>query len=300
MKKLNFKPAPEDKGSRLDQYLTKVLKGRYSRSRIQKLIQEQLVLVDDESAKAHLKLKGEENVELSIPPEKKETLEPENIKIDIVYEDNYLLVVNKGADMVVHPAPGTSGHTLVNALLNYTNRLSKVAGPLKPGIVHRLDKDTSGLLVIAKDDDVHRALAGQFKERTIKRKYAALVRGVIQLDRGLIDAPISRSQGDRKKMDINFLSKKDALTYYEVIRRFKNATLLELDLKTGRTHQIRIHLKYIGHPLIGDKQYGVAKEARRQMLHAKTLGFRHPQTNKYLEFHSQIPEDMKDYISRLK
>ena len=299
MEKVKFKACQEDKGVRLDQYLVNVFKKKYSRSYIQRLISDDMVLINNHPAKAHLRLKGLEDIEVLLPPEKKKVPQPEKFDLNIVYEDNYILIVNKPANMVVHPASGNFKNTLVNALLYHTKNLSKLAGPLRAGIVHRLDKDTSGLLVIAKDDETHQLLAKQFKERSVKRKYIALVQDVMQLDRGIIDVPIGRSQTDRKKMDVDYLSKKDALTYYEVLEKFKNATLLELNLKTGRTHQARIHLKYIGHPIIGDKQYGVRKDAPRQMLHAKTLGFIHPKKEKYVEFNSPMPEDMKRFINRL-
>ncbi len=299
MKKINLKVGKIDAGRRLDQYLVKALDNKYSRTYIKNLINSNLILVNDNPSRVHFKVKAGDEIKINFPPEDKVRPEPEEINIDIIYEDDSILIINKPAGMIVHPASGNYKHTLVNALVYYTKDLSDVAGCNKPGIVHRLDKDTSGLLVVAKNNEVHKRLTQQFKDRTVKRKYIALVDGVIQIDRGVIDAPIGRSQVNRKKMGINYLSKKDALTQYEVLRRFQKASLLELTLKTGRTHQARLHLKHIGHPIIGDVSYGIKKDACRQMLHAKLLGFIHPRKDEYVEFESPIPDDMKTYIEHL-
>jgi 23S rRNA pseudouridine1911/1915/1917 synthase len=202
--------------------------------------------------------------------------------------------------MVVHPAPGNYSGTLVNALLWHCKRLSGIGGVMKPGIVHRLDKDTSGLIVVAKTDAAHRSLAKQFKEKTAKRIYVAVVNGVVQFDNGIIDAPIGRDKRDRMKMAIDFESDKsrDATTRYRVIKRFKDATVIELALGTGRTHQVRIHMAHIGHPVLGDVKYGARCEAlKRPMLHAKSIGFIHPAKKKYMELESDLPRDMKRYIA---
>jgi len=203
--------------------------------------------------------------------------------------------------MVSHPAPGNYKSTLVNALLSHcNNNLAGVGGVLRPGIVHRLDKDTSGLLVVAKTDKAHASLSKQFKNKTTTRMYMAMVKGVVQLDNGIVDLPIGRHPRNRKKMAVNFVDSKEATTQYKVIERFKSATLLELKLGTGRTHQIRVHLAYIGHPILGDDTYGVKARIGRPALHAKTLGFVHPSTNKRVEFTSVLPQDMIELIEYLR
>jgi 23S rRNA pseudouridine1911/1915/1917 synthase len=323
VEKIKLNPSQENKDQRIDLYLVEAFDKKYSRSYIQNLIKDKLVLINNKKVKAHYTLKGNEQIQVSLPVKKETKPAARDIPLDIVYEDCYLAVINKPSGIIVHPvrgnrprvfatgskqsisngvhpASGNFTHTLINALLYHIDHLSDVAGPLKPGIVHRLDKETSGLLVIAKDNETHKKLASQFKQRSVKRQYQALVHGVVQLDRGLIEAPVGRSLTNRKKMDVNYLSKKDAKTYYEVEERFKKATLLKLNLETGRTHQIRIHLRHIGYPLIGDSKYGLRKDAPRQMLHAAKLGFIHPATGEYTEFKSKIPQKMKEYIDNLR
>lgn len=283
---------------RLDKFLAEHLSGRFSRSFLQKLIASGNVLVDGRAAKSHHILRGGEAIDVTVPEARLAAARPENIPIDIVYEDEHLLVVNKAAEMVVHPAPGNYSGTLVNALLFRSGELSGVGGETRPGVVHRIDKGTSGLLVVAKNDAAHRSLAKQFKDKTIKRVYVALVKGSVELDNGIIELPIGRHVRDRKKMAVKFEDSKEALTRYRVSERFKDFTVLELVLGTGRTHQIRVHMSYIGHPLIGDAAYGSRSAIGRPALHAKTIGFMHPVTKRYMEFTSELPADMKEIIAK--
>jgi 23S rRNA pseudouridine1911/1915/1917 synthase len=287
-----------DSGKRLDKFLADTLSEKFSRAFLQKLIAKGDVLVNGRSAKSHHKVNAGEKVEVRIPEARLAAIKAEDIPLDIIYEDDHLLVVNKSADMVVHPAPGNYGGTLVNALLWHCRNLSGIGGELKPGIVHRIDKGTSGLLVVAKDDASHRGLANQFKNKTMKRVYVALVKGVVELDNGIIELPIGRHGRDRKKMAVKFEDSKEALTQYKVLKRFKDFTMVELVLGTGRTHQIRVHMAYMGHPLLGDETYGSAGPISRPALHAKTLGFTHPATKEYMEFTSGLPDDMKEVISK--
>jgi 23S rRNA pseudouridine1911/1915/1917 synthase len=290
-----------------------------SRSRIQKLISEQYILVDGKSIKPSYKIKGKEKVTINIPPLEKLLLEPEDIPLDILYEDSDLLVVNKKAGMVVHPALGNYSHTLVNALLFHCKDLSGINGILRPGIVHRLDKNTSGLLVVAKNDFAHLGLAEQIKSRTLLREYAAIVWGHMPSDKGIVEAPIGRSTKDRKRMAVSRLRGRESLTEYQVQERFDLCDLLSIRLKTGRTHQIRVHLSYLNHPVLGDPEYGGRQKwikgihgqhrllAQRlltlidhQALHAKKLGFTHPRTREYKEFDSFLPEDIESVLSLLR
>jgi 23S rRNA pseudouridine1911/1915/1917 synthase len=229
---------------------------------------------------------------------------PEDIPIDVVYEDSDVIVINKPRGMVVHPAAGHPNGTVVNALLHHCKDLSGINGVMRPGIVHRIDKDTSGLLMVAKNDLAHASLAEQLKEHTVTRKYSALVYGVMQHDKGTIDAPIGRANHDRKLYVVTEKNSKHAVTHFAVSERFDEYTLLELKLETGRTHQIRVHMKYISHPLVGDPVYG-GKSGRTlgmkgQALHAEVLGFNHPRTGEYLEFSVPIPEDMEHSLSILR
>ena len=226
---------------------------------------------------------------------------PSNIKLDILYEDNDIIVVNKKSGMVVHPAAGNYENTLMNALLNHTNKLSDVNGNLRLGIVHRIDKDTSGILVVAKNNKAHNILAASFKNKTIKRKYIALVSKVIEEDSGRIDAPIGRSKKDRKKMEVTDVNAKKAVTNFKVLERYKNATLIECILETGRTHQIRVHMAYINHPIINDKVYSnnIINDYG-QMLHAYYLGFNHPITNEFMEFNCPFEEEFINILNMFK
>ncbi len=292
-----FRIREEDKNKRLDKFLVECLPKKFSRSFIQRLISDKKILVNGAIAKSHHKMNTGESIEVRIPEPTESCIRKEAISLDIIYEDEYLLVVNKPAGMVVHPAPGNYSGTLVNALLAHCKNLSGIGGILKPGIVHRIDKPTSGFLVVAKTDQAHKSLAKQFKDKTVNRVYLALVKGLVQLDNDIIELPIGRHSRDRKKMAVNFVKSKTAITKYKVLERFKDFTLLELTLGTGRTHQIRVHMSYIGHPLLGDEKYGARGGLDRPMLHAKTLGFIHPVTKKYVEFNSELPQDMKELIS---
>jgi 23S rRNA pseudouridine1911/1915/1917 synthase len=293
-----FNVGEPSSGERLDVFLTTQFAGRYSRSFLQRLIASGRVTVDSRIAKGHHKVKMAEAIEVTIPPSAPSDLTAEAIPLNIVYEDEDIAVVDKPSGMVVHPAPGNYSGTLANALLGHFGDLSGVAGASKPGIVHRLDKGTSGLLVVAKNDTAHRELARQFKARTIKRVYTALVRGVVRFDNGVIDLPIGRDRRDRKKMAVDPESPRTALTSYRVLERFKDFTMLELRLGTGRTHQIRVHISHIGHPIVGDAEYGGRGGMERPALHAGTLGFIHPRTGRQMEFESNLPRDMKELISR--
>jgi len=298
--KYRFKITGSDEGRRLDKYLVDRLPKEFSRAHIQKLVSEASVLLDGVAAKNSHRLGKGQIVDVVIPAPVESFMEPENIPIEIVYEDKDVIVVNKQAGLVVHPAPGNYTGTLVNALLYHCRDLSGIGGVTKPGIVHRIDRGTSGLLLVAKNDAAHKSLAKQFKNKTIRRVYIGLVNGVVELDNGVVDLPIGRSVKDRKKMAVKFEEARDAVTRYSVIKRFKEHTMLELVLGTGRTHQIRVHMAYIDHPLIGDEKYGHRGMIPRPALHAKIIGFTHPKTGKYMEFSSKLPKDIVELISRLE
>lgn len=298
MKGYEFQVSPADSGKRLDIYLVDKFSHRYSRSFIQELVSSGYVLLNGKSAKAHHKVEKDNLISANIVERPSlENILPENIPLDIIFQDDYLLVINKPAGMVVHPASGNYSGTLVNALLYHCKNLPTVSGALRPGIVHRLDKDTSGLMVVAKNNEAHYRLAEQFQDHTIKRKYVALVKGEVELDEGGIDLPIARHPRNRKRMAISYTDAKDAQTIYRVLKRFSGYTLIELIPKTGRTHQLRVHLAYIGHPILGDIKYGVRSDKiSRPALHAQVLGFSHPKTGKYIEFSIDLPVDMKTLI----
>lgn len=295
---IRFEVTAGDAGRRIDKFLAERMSADLSRSHLQKLVESGNVSCGGLAVKNNHRLKEGEMVELDMPEPGPSGIRPEKIPLDIAYEDDDVIVVNKSADMVVHPAPGNYSGTLANALAAHCKKLSGISGELKPGIVHRIDKGTSGLIIAAKNDKAHRALAGQFKARTIRRTYIAVVKGVVELDNGIIELPIGRSPRNRKKMAVNFEHSKDASTRYKVLKRFSNATLVELTLLTGRTHQIRVHMSYIGHPLLGDIKYGGCGPIGRPALHAKTLGFVHPSKNKYMEFTSELPSDMMELIEK--
>ena len=271
-----------------------------SRSQLQKWIEDGNVTVNGEKVKPKYKLAVGDRVVVQPEKPQKIDLEPENIPLDIVYEDDDVIVVNKPQGMVVHPAPGHPNHTLVNALL-YHSPLSTINGEFRPGIVHRIDKDTSGLLMIAKNDLAHRSLAAQLKAKTNEREYVALVHGVIKEERGTIDAPLGRSKKDRKKQAV-VEDGRHAVTHFKVLERFQHYTLVSCRLETGRTHQIRVHMKYIGHPLAGDPLYGPRKTlpGNGQYLHARLLGFKHPRTGKQMTFTSPLPEYFQEMIDHLE
>lgn len=291
-----------DKSLRIDKYLINELE--YSRSKIQRMIDNEYILVNNKPIKNSYNLHIGDII--TIDEEYSEVVEivPENIPLDICYEDDYLLVVNKPSGMVVHPAPGNYNKTLVNALMYHcNNNLSSINGNIRPGIVHRIDADTSGLLLVAKTDEAHANLAEQIQNKTVTRKYIALVHGIINEDTATIDAPIGRDEKDRKKMAITANNSKEAVTHLRVLARYPKATLIECILETGRTHQIRVHLNYIGHPIVNDPVYGPKKLIDTefgQMLHAKTIGFIHPITKKYLEFTSKPPERFEEILNTYK
>ena len=278
-----------EKSLRIDKYLMDELD--VSRSKIQRMIENGNILVNDLEVKSSYVLKLDDEITINDVTSEEVDIIAEDIPLDIYYEDEYLLVVNKKSGMVVHPGAGNFSGTLVNALMYYCNdNLSSVNGSVRPGIVHRIDKDTSGLLVVAKNDEVHEDLARQIGEKTVLRKYVALVNGVINEDTATIDAPIGRDVNNRKKQAVTDINAKDAITHFRVLERYEKATLIECKLETGRTHQIRVHLDYIGHSIVNDPVYGKRKMDEPefgQMLHAKVLGFVHPITHKYLEFEAE-------------
>ena len=296
----NIVISSSENNKRIDLYL--IDKIDMSRSKIQDSIKKGQILVNNKEIKSSYILKENDIISFHIEESIDIDIEPENISLDIVYEDNDVIVVNKPNGMVVHPAPGNNHGTLVNALLYHSNSLSKINGEFRPGIVHRIDAYTTGLLMVAKNDRAHEILAKQLEEKTTTRKYIALVWGVIEHDTGTIDAPIGRDEKDRKKMAVTGLNSKKAITHFRVLERYKNASLIELQLETGRTHQIRVHMNYIGYPVVNDPVYGKRKLINKdgQCLHAKTLGFVHPTTGKYMEFTSELPDKFISILNMIK
>ena len=304
----------EGEGERLDQFVVRMA-GELTRSAVQRLIEEGAITVNDATVKASLKLKGGERINVIIPSPLPAVAQAEEIPLDILYEDSDLVVVNKPAGMVVHPGAGNTSGTLVNALLGHCTDLSGIGGELRPGIVHRIDKDTSGIVVVAKNDRAHLSLASQFKEHTIKRVYTALVFGSPRTDKGKIEVAIGRHPTDRKKMSGTAKHAKRAVTHWQVVGRYAGVTLMSMRLETGRTHQIRVHLSEAGHPLVGDQVYGgsnrvsqlkdpvliqMIRELGRQALHARVLGFMHPDSGKYVEFTTEPPADLARLIDYLE
>ena len=286
---MEFKVIDND-GIRLDKYLMEKLD--VSRSKVQKLIDNKNILVNDNVSKASYVVKIDDKIEIISMEDEIIDIDAENIPLDILYEDEHLLVVNKPSGMVVHPGNGNYNHTLVNALMYHCNKLSSVNGDIRPGIVHRIDADTSGLLLVAKDDMVHNDLAKQISEKSVVRKYVCLVHGVISEDTATIDAPIGRDKNNRKKMCVTGDNSKDAVTNIRVLERYNNSTLIECILETGRTHQIRVHMEYIKHPVVNDPMYGYNKMDDKdfgQMLHAKEIGFVHPVTKEFMDFTVEPP-----------
>ena len=291
----------DNDGIRIDKYLLDKLD--ISRNKIQKLINDNNILVNGKSVKASYIVRVDDLIECDFLYKEKIDILPEDIPLDIVYEDDDLLVVNKPSGMVVHPAVGNYSHTLVNALMYHCNNLSQVNGVIRPGIVHRIDADTSGLLLVAKNDMAHVDLAKQISEKSVKREYITLVDGVIKEDTATIDAPIGRDVKNRKKMCVTADNSKDAITNIRVIERYKNSTLITCSLLTGRTHQIRVHMNYIGHSVINDPVYGSKKLVDPlfgQMLHARKIGFVHPRTHEYMEFSCEPTEKFLDILEMYK
>lgn len=286
---------------RVDSFLAEYF-AEYSRSYIQKWIKEGNVLVNQQVVKASFLLKEGDSLEIKIPEQQELEVLPQDLPLKILYEDEDLAVVEKPQGMVVHPAPGNPDGTLVNALLYHLTVLSPINGVLRPGIVHRIDKNTSGLLVIAKSNVAHHSLSQQLKDHTVIREYFALVEGIIKEDTGMIRTFITRDPKDRKKMSVSHSKGKLAITNYCVIQRFEKHTLVACRLETGRTHQIRVHMKYIGHPLVGDLKYGYVQQklyTKGQLLHAKTLGFVHPQQKKQMFFNSELPEYFLEILRKI-
>ena len=283
----------EKENVRIDQYLTEELD--ISRSKVQKLIKEEKVLVNDKIVSNNYKVKLDDEIEVNDELDFEITVDAENIPLNIVYEDEYLLIVNKESGMVVHPAPGNYSGTLVNALMGKFNLSND---KVRPGIVHRIDKDTSGLLVVAKDDKTHELLGNMIKNKDVERIYVALVDGVIKHETGTIDAPIGRDPNNRQKMKVTDENSKDAVTHFRVLKRFNDSTLIECKLETGRTHQIRVHMNYIGFPICNDPVYGRGKKTTSfgQMLHSKSIRFTHPITKKEIYFECDVPNEFKEYL----
>ena len=289
----------DNEGIRIDKYLSLEL-GK-SRNYILMLLDENLIKVNGKIVKPSYKLAKNDSIEYELKEEKSLDLEAKDLNLDIIYEDDYVAVVNKPKGMVVHPGAGDNDETLVNGLLYELSDLSTINGVFRPGIVHRIDKDTTGLLMIAKNDVASLSLTEQLKNHSCNRIYHALVHGVINENRGRINAPIGRDTNDRKKMAV-VKDGKEAITNFTVLKRFKDYTYIECKLETGRTHQIRVHLEYIGHPLVGDKTYGRRKVVGDigQFLHAKTIGFKHPKTGEWLEFDSELPDYFKNFMEGLE
>ncbi|MCY8908910.1 RluA family pseudouridine synthase [Bacillus atrophaeus] len=291
---------PEQKSERIDKFLASAEKD-WSRTQVQQWVKDGHIEVNGSPVKANYKMQPGDQVKVTVPePEALDVL-AEPMDLDIYYEDQDVLVVNKPRGMVVHPAPGHVTGTLVNGLMAHCKDLSGINGVMRPGIVHRIDKDTSGLLMVAKNDMAHESLVNQLVHKTVTRKYIAVVHGIISHDDGTIDAPIGRDKKDRQSMTV-VREGKNAVTHFHVLERFQDFTFVECQLETGRTHQIRVHMKYIGFPLAGDPKYGPRKtiDFNGQALHAGILGFQHPRTDKYIEFEAPLPDDMTKLIENLR
>lgn len=301
MQTIKINASAENAGDRLDKFIADM--SDISRSYAAKLCEEGLVISDGKKLNKKYKLSGEEEITIELPEAKEISVESEDIPLDIVYEDKDVIVVNKPQGLCVHPAPGNESGTLVNGLIYHCgSELSAINGIIRPGIVHRIDKDTSGLLVAAKNNEAHLHLSDQLKERKAMRKYVALVNGNIKEDSGTINKPIARSSADRKKMAVVY-GGREAITHFNVLERFGQYTLIECILETGRTHQIRVHMASLGHSIVGDKVYGIKKERFNlvgQLLHAKTIGFVHPVTGEMMEFTSEIPEYFQNVLDKLR
>mgnify|MGYP005776395623 FL=1 len=302
---MNFVVDKDNVSKRLDIYLSENLED-VTRSYIKTLIDDSKILVNNKKEKSGYKLKLNDIIDVTLEEKKSENIVAQDIPLEILYEDDDIIIVNKPKGMVVHPANGNYTGTMVNSLMySHQGKLSSINGVIRPGIVHRIDKDTSGILVVAKNDNAHKKLAAQFKVHSIKRKYVALVKGIIKEDSLTIDMPIGRSVKDRKKMTVTNKNSRSAVTHIAILKRFysSNVTLVEAQLETGRTHQIRVHMAYIHHPLVGDEIYGKKDnkfKVQGQMLHAKYLGFVHPSTGKFIEFEKDVPEYFKEVLKSLE
>lgn len=298
-----FVVAPEEAGVRIDRYLSDQCQD-ISRSYLQKLLKEQSVLVEDKPVKSNYKVNAGDRISLTLPEIREPEIVPEDIPLDIIYEDKDIILINKPKGMVVHPAAGHYSGTLVNGLMSHCrSELSGINGVMRPGIVHRIDMDTTGVLIVCKNDMAHNSISEQLKEHSITRKYAAIVHGVLKEDEGTINAPIGRHPIDRKKMSINEKNGRVAITHYRVLERFRQYTYIECQLETGRTHQIRVHMASTGHPLLGDSVYGPAKCPFRlngQTLHAGVLGIIHPRTGEYMEFTAPLPDYFEELLRKLR
>lgn len=303
MEKIEFLVAPEESGVRIDRYLSEKVE-EMSRSYLQKLLKDDRIHVNNGQIKSNYKVQSGDHIVVDIPEPEVLDILPEDIPLDILYEDEDVLVVNKPKGMVVHPSAGHISGTLVNAVLYHCEgKLSGINGVMRPGIVHRIDKDTTGALLVCKNDNAHKALAEQLKEHSVRRRYRAVVAGNIKEDEGTVEGPIGRHPTDRKKMAINHKNGKEAITHYRVLERFGNYTYIECRLETGRTHQIRVHMTSIGHPLLGDEVYGSGKNPfhlQGQTLHAMILGFVHPGTGEYMEFTAPLPEYFVKLLEKLR
>ncbi|MGD6816249.1 RluA family pseudouridine synthase [Metabacillus sp. 113a] len=291
----------EQAGDRLDKILS-AINENWSRTQIQSLMKSGLVLVNGQAVKNNYKGAEGDQVSVEIPEPEELNVEAEEMNLDVYYEDSDVLVVNKPKGMVVHPAPGHVTGTLVNGLMAHCNDLSGINGVMRPGIVHRIDKDTSGLLMVAKNDLAHESLVDQLVEKSVTRRYKALVHGNISHDQGTVNAPIGRDKQDRQSMTVTRENSRDAVTHFKVLDRYKDFTYIECQLETGRTHQIRVHMKYIGYPLAGDPKYGPRKtlSLEGQALHAGVLGFNHPRTGEYMEFEAPLPEFFSKLLTQLE
>lgn len=291
----------QDMNKRLDLFLSEKFENM-SRSYVQGLIEKESIKVNGKLKKSNYKLKLQDEISIEVPTPVELQVEGEDIPLDIIYEDSDVIVVNKPQDMVVHPAPGNYTGTLVNALLYHCKDLSGINGVIRPGIVHRIDKDTTGILVVAKNDNAHNKLAEQLKNHSMTRTYYALVEGNVKQDEGIVNAPIGRHPVDRIKMAV-MKDGREAVTHYKVIERFGDYTLVKCNLETGRTHQIRVHMAHIGHPLVGDNVYGYKKQKfnlKGQVLHAKELGFIHPTSGEYIHFDSELPKYFIELLEKLR
>jgi len=300
MEEHSLKVEAKDQGIRIDKFLASEYQD-LSRSFIQTLIENKKITVNENTVDKSYKITKNDFIKIIIE-EKESEIKAVEMALDIVYEDQDIIVINKEADRVVHPAPGHHNDTIVNALLAHVDNLSAINGVKRPGIVHRLDKDTSGLLIAAKNDKSHKSLAQQFKSRTVEKYYYALIEGNLAYEKGKIDAPIGRDPNNRKKMAVRKRRSKRAVSRFKIIEEFKNHTLIQVKIETGRTHQIRVHFSYLGHPVVGDQKYGAKNDlnAQRQLLHAKKLIIKHPATGEKMKFEAELKEDFKGILAKLR